>query len=64
LIVLYRYEKGIFWDDAGFDYGVTRQRQSGMIDYCHSLGMNAWNPDDVLSGENIRMNSDDIYLLE
>jgi hypothetical protein len=35
-----------------------------MIDYCHSLGMNAWNPDDVLSGENVRMNCDDIYLLE
>ncbi|CAF4035596.1 unnamed protein product, partial [Rotaria sp. Silwood1] len=26
----------IFWDDAGFDYGVTRQRQSNMIQYCHS----------------------------
>jgi hypothetical protein len=46
------------------DCSVTRERQSKMIDYCHSIGMNAWNPDDVLSGENIQMNSDDIYLLD
>ncbi|CAF0899273.1 unnamed protein product [Rotaria sordida] len=59
---------GIFWDDAGFDYGVTRQRQSSMIQYCHSKNMNvimnAWNPDDVFDGSNVQLNSNDIYLLE
>ncbi|CAF3628483.1 unnamed protein product [Rotaria sp. Silwood1] len=59
---------GIFWDDAGFDYGVTRQRQSNMIQYCHSKNMNvimnAWNPDDIFSGANVQLNSNDIYLLE
>jgi hypothetical protein len=39
-----------------------------MIDYCHSAGMNvimnAWNPDDVFAEGNIRLNSNDIYLLE
>jgi len=60
--------KGIFWDDAGYDYGVTRTRQSDMIQYCHSKGMNvimnAWNPDDVLNGTNMQLNSNDTYLLE
>lgn len=59
---------GIFWDDAGYDYKVTRQRQSTMIQYCHSKGMNvimnAWNPDDVLAGDNMQLNSNDTYLLE
>ncbi len=61
-------KKGIFWDDAGFDYGVTRQRQSTMVQYCHSKGMNvimnAWNPDDVLAGTDMQLNANDIYLLE
>jgi hypothetical protein len=39
-----------------------------MIEYCHSQNMNvimnAWNPDDVLGGENMQLNEDDIYLLE
>lgn len=26
--------------------------------------MNAWNPDDVMGGTNVRLNSNDIYLLE
>ncbi|CAF2861437.1 unnamed protein product [Rotaria sp. Silwood2] len=59
---------GIFWDDAGYDYGVTRKRQSNMIQYCHSkkmnVIMNAWNPDDVLGGVNVKLNSNDAYLLE
>lgn len=42
---------GIFLDDAGYDYGVTRERQSRMVDYIHRAGLsvflNAWNPDDV-----------------
>ncbi|CAF3208518.1 unnamed protein product [Rotaria sp. Silwood2] len=31
--------KGILWDDAGYDYGVTRSRQNTMISYCHSLNL-------------------------
>ncbi|RAV19360.1 S-layer homology domain-containing protein [Paenibacillus contaminans] len=42
---------GIYLDDAGYDFGVTRERQSHMIDYIHRSGLNvflgAWNPDDV-----------------
>ncbi|CAF1194081.1 unnamed protein product [Rotaria sordida] len=60
--------KGIMWDDAGYDYGVTRTRQNTMISYCHSLNlgvmMNAWNPDDVMSGSPMLLDSRDIYLLE
>ncbi|CAF4754314.1 unnamed protein product [Rotaria sp. Silwood2] len=59
---------GIFWDDAGFDYLVTRQRQSNMIKYSHSkhmsVIMNAWNPDDIFNGTNVQLHSNDIYLLE
>lgn len=43
---------GIFLDDAGFDYNVTRARQNAIVDYVHQLGMpvfmNAWNIDDAL----------------
>ena len=43
---------GIFFDDAGFDYKVTRQRQNIMLDYVHASGlkaiMNAWMIDDAL----------------
>ncbi|CAF3058923.1 unnamed protein product, partial [Rotaria sp. Silwood2] len=60
--------KGILWDDAGYDYGVTRSRQNTMISYCHSLNlgvmMNAWDPDDVMSGSPMLLDSRDIYLLE
>ena len=39
-----------------------------MISYCHGLNlrvmMNAWNPDDVLSGTPMLLNSNDLYLLE
>lgn len=44
--------KGIFFDDAGYDYGVTRMRQNAAVDYAHeaqlSVFMNAWDIDDVL----------------
>ncbi len=66
--VFYFIKQGILWDDAGFDYDVTRDRQSTMIQYCHSKGlnviMNAWNPDDVLNGADVQLNANDIYLLE
>jgi hypothetical protein len=60
--------KGIFWDDAGYDYGTTRARQDTMINYCHQKGlhviMNAWNPDDVMGGTGVAITSGDTYLLE
>ncbi len=44
--------EGIFWDDAGYDYGTTRDRQIWAVNYSHSKGMkvimNAWNPNHVL----------------
>ncbi|CAF3800276.1 unnamed protein product [Rotaria sp. Silwood1] len=58
----------IFWDDAGYDFNVTRARQNTMISYCHALNlrvmMNAWDPDDVMSGSPMLLDSRDIYLLE
>jgi hypothetical protein len=45
--------EGVFLDDAGYDYGVTRARQDALVDYVHQLGLrvfvNAWNIDDVLA---------------
>lgn len=42
---------GIYLDNAGYDFAVTRERQSHMVDYIHKNGlrvfMGAWNPDDV-----------------
>lgn len=42
---------GIFLDDYGFDYDVTRARQNTMLDYIHGKGMkvfmNSWNVDDA-----------------
>lgn len=44
---------GIFWDDAGYDYNVTRSRQNNMILYARSKGMpsfmNAWNLAEIFS---------------
>ncbi|MFQ5857204.1 MAG: cellulase family glycosylhydrolase [Anaerolineae bacterium] len=46
---------GIFFDDAGHDYGVDRARLTAAVGYVHSLGLkvfvNAWNPDDVLADD-------------
>ncbi|MCC3374302.1 hypothetical protein [Cohnella sp. REN36] len=66
---------GIFLDDYGFDYGVTRDRQNTMLSYIHGVGlkafMNAWNIDDALgnsseTGANNPPNtvSGDYYLAE
>ena len=47
---------------------MTRQRQYDMITYCHNKSlnviMNAWNPDDVLGGNQVALGSNDIYILE
>lgn len=44
---------GIFLDQAGYDYGVSRERLNQVVDYVHGKGMSAyvnpWNPDDVFS---------------
>lgn len=66
---------GVFLDEAGYDYKVTRERQNEVIDYIHNSGLkvfvNAWNPDDVLSDKDDKgyknpshMKSADWFLLE
>jgi hypothetical protein len=69
---------GIFLDEAGYDFGVTRQRQNDAVNYVHSKGVsafiNAFNPDDVFSpaaeptfnptGDATQLGSNDIYLHE
>ncbi len=48
---------GIFWDDYGFDYNVTTERQTWAVNYAHSKGLkviaNAWDPDDVFWNGNV-----------
>jgi hypothetical protein len=60
--------QGIFFDTAGYDYGVTRARQNSAIALCRKyrlrVFMNAWNPDDVLAGTDCRLTSQDFFLLE
>lgn len=66
---------GIFLDDAGYDYQVTRARQNAMVDYIHAAGMtvfmNAWVIDDVLADVDeagqpspSRLAAGDVYLAE
>lgn len=69
---------GIFLDDAGFDYGVSRARLNETVRYVHELGLsafiNAWDPDDVMgsavhplynpNGAATALDRRDIYLLE
>ncbi len=62
---------GIFWDDAGYDYGVDRPRQNALVDYTHARGLrafvNAWNPADVLGASSQgapRLGAGDVYLAE
>jgi hypothetical protein len=46
---------GIFLDEAGYDYAVTRNRQNEVVRAVHDAGLrafvNAWNPDDVFGTE-------------
>lgn len=69
---------GIFCDDFGYDYEVSRSRQNSVIDYIHSKGvgaiLNAWTSSDVFgsavnatynpTGVATHANSSDVYLLE
>ena len=47
---------GIFMDEAGYDYGVTRDAFNTHVDYVHSLAKrcfaNAWNTDHILGTAN------------
>lgn len=42
---------GVFFDEAGYDFGVTRARQNAAVDAAHARGLraflNAFQPDDV-----------------
>lgn len=46
---------GIFFDDFGYDFLVTRTRQNAAVQYVHSKSMpvvaNAWNPDDAFGSQ-------------
>lgn len=69
---------GIFLDDAGFDYEVSRSLFNVCVQTIHDMGMptfvNAWDPDDVMSdkidpiynpnGDASEMGIEDYYLLE
>lgn len=61
---------GIFADDFGYDFGVTRSRQNMFVDYAHSKGLavfvNCWNIEDALGGSDSHLSSayNDYYLLE
>jgi len=61
---------GIFWDDAGYDYGVDRARQVALIDYTHGQGLkafvNAWVPDDIFAFDGVAtpLQAGDWYLAE
>lgn len=49
--------KGIFLDQAGCDYVVSRSRLNGIVDYIHEQGLsafvNVWNQDDAFSPDSI-----------
>ena len=47
------YIDGIFLDEFGYDYNVTRERQNKAVDWVHNYGLkviaNGWNPDHCLA---------------
>ncbi|MCO5230369.1 MAG: hypothetical protein M9958_04340 [Chitinophagales bacterium] len=61
---------GVFGDDFGSDFGVTRARQNFFIDYAHSQNIsvfaNGWEIDDVLGGNDCHLSGTygDYYLME
>jgi hypothetical protein len=62
---------GIFCDQFGFDFGLTRSKQNDIVDYIHNAGLsafvNAWEPDDVFkkkTGVDTVMGAGDWYLAE
>ena len=69
---------GIFCDNFGYDFGVTRSQQNDLVNYIHSKSLsafvNAWEPDDVFSNNIVAtynpsgishvLGADDYYLAE
>lgn len=63
---------GIFYDEAGADFGVDRARQNAAVAAAHAAGLrvvlNAFNPDDVFrigaDGVKPRLRAGDAFLLE
>ena len=62
---------GIFMDQFGFDFGLTRSKQNSIVDYIHGAGLlafvNAWEPDDVFkksAGLDHHLSAGDWYLAE
>ena len=63
---------GIFYDEAGADFGVDRARQNAAVEAAHAarlrVVLNAFNPDDVFrtgdDGVRPRLGAGDAYLLE
>ena len=53
--------RGIFLDEAGYDFGNTRSRQNAAIEVIHRLGlgafMNAYRPEDLFSTERAALNA-------
>lgn len=51
---------GIFFDTAGYDYGVDRARFNRLVEYAHRRSLrvmaNAWSPADVLDARPHRLN--------
>jgi hypothetical protein len=52
---------GIFFDEAGFDFGVTRDRQNRAVDAAHARGLavcvNAFQPEDVFGDRRVPLNA-------
>ncbi len=63
---------GIFCDEFGYDFNTTRSKQNTIVDYIHNKSnpslkafVNAWDPDDVFSGNpGHKLNTDDLFLVE
>lgn len=69
---------GIFYDDYGYDFGVSRQRQNAAVDFAHAAGMpvvaNSWVPADAFddavdptanpAGLPTHLGPSDLYLFE
>jgi hypothetical protein len=53
--------QGIFLDEAGYDFGVTRDRQNDIVRRVHALGLsaflNAFEPDDLFGTAIVPLNS-------
>jgi hypothetical protein len=52
---------GIFLDSSGYDYGVTRERQTEIIDFIHKQDLtafiNAFDPADIFSSDTVPVNA-------